>query len=164
MTPSFVSFSPLFWTVSSPGYCPIPECFFSFRLRNSHSRCPSIDIFRVVVRSSFLFSRTRPIMIPSCMTHALPSSERYQAEDFHKFTNKRVSSPLSPGFQNTGGLPAEQPTTRRFFASGDKRPIASGRSPPSDPPRRLCGRIRKSSYSSVKEEDGGKLMYNLRCQ
>lgn len=158
MTHLFVSFSPLVWMVSSCGCCPIPERFFSFRLRNSHY------IFQVVVRSSFLFSRTRPIMIPSCMTHALPSSERYQAEDFHKFTNKRVSSPLSPGFHNTGGLPAEQTTTRGFFASGDKRPIASGRSPPSDPPRRLCGRIRKSSYSSVKEEDGGKLMYNLRIQ
>lgn len=88
----------------------------------------------------------------------------YQAEDFHRLTNRVALSSLTWNFETAGAFAAEQTNNRGFFASADKRPIASVNSPPCGPQSLQCSRIRQGSCSSVKEEGSGKLMYNLHLQ
>lgn len=95
--------------------------------------------------------------------HRPTSPHRYQAADFHKLTNRRASSPRTPEFCAAREQSAEQTTNRECLYSADKRPILSGRPVSCGSQHPSCRNIRLDSYSSVKEEGRGKLMYIHNC-
>jgi len=87
--------------------------------------------------------------------HATPYSDRYQATDFHRLTNRRFSSPITLDYQPAEELlaAAEQTNNRRTVSTADKRPTVRPCDSQTPKPE---GIIRKSSYSSVKEDDCGR--------
>jgi hypothetical protein len=98
-------------------------------------------------------------------TDATSSSEehRYSPSEFHTLTNRRISSPPFTPDSALEPLPASN--DGRTVVTSDKR--ATTRSPVSHSVRITQAShhhegIRKSSWSSVKEEDGGKLPQNFR--
>ncbi len=85
---------------------------------------------------------------------------RYQPSDFHKLTNRRNSCPYISPDSALEPPPAEYTNGGRIPVSADKRPIDIGRaadSPGKAQASRQSGEIRKGSWSSVKEDEGGKL-------
>lgn len=103
------------------------------------------------------------VSIPSFYRETEPTNStttsRYLAADFPRLTNRRISSPpFTPDFAHEP-LPAECTNDGRTAIIADKRAISSQAASHS-----LCKAqgsqhfrdIRKSSCSSVKEEEGGK--------
>lgn len=112
--------------------------------------------------------RRSMLSMPSSYRETDPTSSsdehRYLPSDFHTLTNRREPSPhFTPG--SALEPPAEYSNDGRTVVTADKRAIA--RSPVSNSVRIAQGSrhyegIRKSSWSSVKEEDGGKLPQDFR--
>lgn len=106
--------------------------------------------------------------MPSSYRETDPTSSsdehRYLPSDFHTLTNRKISSPPSSP-DSTLEPPAEHSNDGRTVVTADKRAIT--RSPALYPVRiaqhsRQREGVRKSSWSSVKEEDGGKLPQKFR--
>lgn len=98
------------------------------------------------------------------ISHESPSTPadatRYNARAFVRLANRTASSPIAPSLGTTDPLPANQTTNRGRRDFADKRTIASGdeascsaRNPPGGDP------AKEISYSAVKEEGNGKLVY-----
>lgn len=93
---------------------------------------------------------------PTCSSN----TSRYLASDFQRLTNRRTSSPPStPDFAHEP-LHAECSNDDRTVSSADKRAIKTTPAPDfmrEAQASRQNSAIRKGSWSSVKEEEGGKL-------
>ncbi|KAL8718465.1 MAG: hypothetical protein Q9225_004396 [Loekoesia sp. 1 TL-2023] len=83
-----------------------------------------------------------------------PAPSRYYAADFHKLTNRRASSPLTPDFP----LPNRVVPARATLDTADRRAFTTNDAPPCVMQGALQNlRIRQGSGSSVKEEAGGEI-------
>ena len=87
------------------------------------------------------------------------STCRYIAADFDRLTNRRISSPhFTPDSAHEPS--AEYPNNGRTATTADRRvsdPRHASDSLPKAQASRQSSAIRKASWSSVKEEEGGKL-------
>lgn len=86
-----------------------------------------------------------------------PSPSRYYPTDFHKLTNRRASSPVTPDFAHPhrvapvrATLPSADTTDRRACSRRDAPPCVVQKAPASLRPRQGSG-------SSIKEDAGGKI-------
>lgn len=125
---------------------------FTLRLMHDESRAPRPRIFQHTM-----------VSIPSSYRRAEPTNStttiRYLAADFPRLTNRRISSPpFTPDFAHEP-LPAECTNNGRIGTIADKRAIslqaASDSICNAQGSEHYCD-IRKSSCSSVHEEEGGK--------
>ena len=110
--------------------------------------------------------------VPSCYRETDPShptsladGPRYSPSEFYTLSNRRISSPGFTPDSTLEPLPAEYSKLGRTVVTADKR--ARTRSPGPSSERIVHGSChrtskRKTSWSSVKEEDGGKLPHNFR--
>ena len=92
-------------------------------------------------------------MISFREAHATPYPDRYLATNVHRLTNGRASPPITPDYDAAHESLAERPNNRRTVSTADKRPTSR----PSDSQTPMPDVIiRRSSFSSVKEDDSGR--------
>ena len=85
--------------------------------------------------------------------HATLDPDGYQARDLQRLTNRRASSSVTPDYAFALESLAEETSNRQTIATADKRPTSRPCDPQTPNPE---GIIRRSSFSSVKEDDSGR--------